>query len=80
MLGTIQLVAGCFGIIVLIGLGLLMHELKKQYRMNRYISNVNKELLRDVQNLSKQVDQLKSERSILMLRLEEKEDKKKGKK
>ena len=80
MLGTIQFIAGCFGIIVAIGLGWLIYELKKQYRMNRYISNVNKELLRDVQNLSKQVDQLKSERSILMLRLEEKEDKKKGKK
>lgn len=80
MLGTIQFIAGCCGIIVAIGLGWLIYKLKKQNRIIRYISHVNEDLLRDVQNLSNQVDQLKSERSILILRLEEKECNKKGKK
>lgn len=80
MLGIIQFVVGCCGIVIAVGLGCFICYLKKQRRMIRYISHVNEDLLRDVQNLSKQVAQLKSERSILMLQFEEKESNKKGKK
>lgn len=80
MLSTIQFVVGCLSIVIVVVLIALISYVRRQDETIQDLTDINEELFRNVQSLARQVDQLKSERSILMLRLDEKENNKKGRK